>query len=113
MSDTLTYKGYQASIQFSAEDNCLFGVVTGLKDVITFEGQSVEELKQAFEESVDFYLEMCRKRGKQPEKPYSGNVSLRMPKELHRTIALAAQSKGTSVNNFIVHVLSDAVTHSP
>ncbi|MCC6697867.1 MAG: type II toxin-antitoxin system HicB family antitoxin [Candidatus Hydrogenedentes bacterium] len=108
MSDTLTYKGYQADIQFSADDECFFGTVSGLKDTITFEGQSVKELKRAFEESVDFYLAMCKKRGEAPEKPYNGKVLLRVPTELHRSIAIAAKRAGTSVNSYIVGKLSEA-----
>jgi predicted HicB family RNase H-like nuclease len=107
MSDSLTYKGYQADIQFSADDECFYGVVSGVKDTITFEGQSIEELKQAFKESVDFYLAMCRKRGEQPEKPYNGKLLLRIPKELHRNLTVAAKRAGTSVNSYIVGKLSE------
>jgi len=107
MSDTLTYKGYRADVQFSADDECFFGIVSGVKDTITFEGQSVKELKRAFRESVDFYLDMCRRRGEDPEKPYNGKLLLRVPPELHRNLTIEAKRAGTSVNSYIVGKLSD------
>lgn len=98
----LKYKGYSGSVEFSAEDNCLFGKVQGLhKATILYEGNSVDELRKDFEEGVDSYLEGCKERGVQPEKPYSGKLIVRMSSELHSRIADAVANSGTTMNDFI------------
>lgn len=103
----LNYKGYRGSVEFSAEDNCLYGKVQGIKGtLISYEGETVEEIKRDFEDAVDAYLESCKERGIEPAKPYSGKLLLRMPSELHRRIALAASAAGTPINDFINNTLS-------
>lgn len=98
----LKYKGYSGSVEFSAEDNCLFGKVQGLhKATILYEGNSVDELRKDFEEGIDSYLEGCKERGVQPEKPYSGKLIVRMSSELHSRIADAVANSGTTMNDFI------------
>ena len=72
MNDVLQYNGYQARIQFDADEKTFYGVVNDLQDIVTFEGQSVDELTTAFCDSVDEYLRFCNQRGEQPEKPCSG-----------------------------------------
>ena len=67
----LKYKGYSGSVEYSPEDNCLFGKVQGMRKAsILYEGKSVDEVRKDFEESIDFYLENCKERNIQPEKPY-------------------------------------------
>lgn len=96
----LSYKGYDS-------DGHLFhGEVLGLKAVITFQGTTVDEIEEAFRDSVDDYLEWCEKRGIDPEKCYSGRLSLRIPPELHAKIAVLASQKGKSINAYIVDKLS-------
>jgi predicted HicB family RNase H-like nuclease len=68
----MKYKGYTGIVEFDEASGVLFGRVIGLRDVITFEGESVAEVIQAFHDSVDVYLEFCAERGESPEKPYSG-----------------------------------------
>lgn len=98
----LKYKGYTGSVEYSAEGECLYGKVQGLKGtLISYEGDTVEDIKQDFEEAVDYYLESCKERGVEPCKPYSGKLVLRMPSELHGRIAAAASAAGTSINDFI------------
>src|SRR5437867_3034168 len=97
----MIYKHYSASIEFDEKENIFHGEVISLKDVITFEGASVAELKKAFRDSVDDYLDFCKKRGEEPEKPFSGRFVLRLNPEFHRQIYLAAKKTGKSINSWI------------
>ena len=106
----LRYKGYTGSAEYSEEDHCFYGMVLGLKHAgILYEGTSVESLKKDFEESIDYYLRDCEAEGITPEKPYSGNVVLRMTAELHAQAAEKASSLGISLNEFIKRAISAAV----
>ena len=99
----LKYKGYSGSVEYSPEDDCLFGKVLGLNGtLISYEGSSIEEIKRDFEESIDCYLESCRERGIEPAKPYSGRVILRMPSQLHEDLAEKANAIGTTINDFVL-----------
>ena len=88
MSDLLSYKNYNGTVEFSKEDNCLFGKVIGIKSLISYEGASVKELEQDFHNAVDEYLEDCKERNIEPEQPYKGTFNVRISPELHRTIAI-------------------------
>lgn len=79
MKDTLTYGQFTGSVRFSAEDNTFFGKIEGIRDLITFEGQSVAELTTAFREAVDDYLDLCRRVGKEPLKSAKGSFNIRIP----------------------------------
>ena len=81
-------------VQFSSEDECFIGHIAGIKDVVGFHGESVSELKAAFEEAVNDYLETCIKVGKNPQKPYSGKLILRIRPEIHAAVATAAELSG-------------------
>ncbi|MDY0275474.1 MAG: type II toxin-antitoxin system HicB family antitoxin [Desulfomicrobium sp.] len=107
--NSMTYKGYTTVIKFSAEDDCLIGHLIGINDIVGFHGDSVEEIRKAFEEAVDFYIESCAKAGRKPNKPYSGRVTLRLPPELHAKLAVQAKASGSSLNNWMVRAL-DTVT---
>ncbi|MBD5288930.1 MAG: type II toxin-antitoxin system HicB family antitoxin [Bacteroides sp.] len=99
----LKYKGYSGSVEYSPEDDCLFGKVLGLNGtLISYEGSSIEEIKRDFEESIDCYLESCRERGIEPAKPYSGRLILRMPSQLHEDLAEKANAIGTTINDFVL-----------
>ncbi|MDE6804194.1 MAG: type II toxin-antitoxin system HicB family antitoxin [Muribaculaceae bacterium] len=104
----LKYKGYSGTVEYSPEDNCLFGKVLGLRGtLISYEGNSIEEIKKDFEQAVDDYLENCRERGIEPAKPYSGRLVLRMPSELHEDIAETAASIGTTINDFVIRSIKN------
>jgi predicted HicB family RNase H-like nuclease len=107
------YKGYAASIEFDDEARLFHGEVVGTRDVVTFEGASVDELERAFRDSVDDYLEFCRQRGEEPDKPFSGNVPLRIGPDLHRRVYLAAASSGMSVNAWLSTVIEKEATALP
>lgn len=103
----LKYKGYTGSVEYSNEDDCLFGKVQGLKEsLISYEGNTVEEIKKDFEDAIDYYLDSCKERGIEPAKPYSGRLVLRMSSDLHGRIAAAASAAGTTINDFINTALS-------
>ena len=108
MNDTLKYKGYHGSTEYSLGDDCLFGRLLGISDIISYEGNTVKEIKVAFKESVDDYIETCRKIGKPPQKPYSGKVMFRIDPQVHAKAALAAQLKGVSLNQWAEDVLARA-----
>lgn len=102
----MQYKGYIGQVTFDGEANIFHGHVIGLKDVITFQGTSVSELKRAFKESVDDYLAWCKERGEKPEKTYSGKLHLRLNPDLHANLAIEAEKKGVSLNDLINNKLS-------
>lgn len=108
--NTMRYKGYEAVVEFDEEAEIFHGEVINLRDVITFQGASVEELKQALADSVEDYLAFCAERGEEPEKPYSGQFVVRTDPGLHRQVASAARRAGTSLNKFVTSVLERAVT---
>ncbi|MBU2966730.1 type II toxin-antitoxin system HicB family antitoxin [Amphritea sp. 2_MG-2023] len=106
MSNSMLYQGYAARIEFSSEDECFIGHIAGIKDVIGFHGETVSELKAAFEDAVTDYLETCRAVGKAPQKPYSGKLMLRMSPEIHAAVATAAELKGQSINQWASDALN-------
>ena len=103
----MNYKGYEGVVTFDDEARIFHGQVTGIKDVVTFQGTSVDELEQAFKDSVDDYLAWCAKRGEKPEKAFSGNLRLRIPAELHALLSIEAQRKDMSLNQLITSKLQD------
>ncbi len=106
MSSLLTYKGYAARIEFSSEDESFVGHIAGIKDVVGFHGETVTDLKTAFEEAVTDYLEVCKRVGKSPQKPYSGKLMLRIPPETHAAVAAAAELSGKSINQWASDALN-------
>jgi predicted HicB family RNase H-like nuclease len=106
----MTYKGYEGVAVFDEAAGVFSGDVINTRDVITFQGASVKELKKAFENSVDDYLEFCAKRKEEPEKPFSGTLSLRLPPEVHRRIALEARRRNKSLNAYIIEQLKPDTT---
>ncbi|MEW6501476.1 MAG: type II toxin-antitoxin system HicB family antitoxin [Thermodesulfobacteriota bacterium] len=107
--NTLTYKGYAARVEFDAEDRLFHGRIAGIRDIVTFHGESVKELLASFEEAVDDYLETCEKLGQHPNKPFSGRMMLRLPPETHAAAAMAAEANGKSLNQWATEVIDKAV----
>lgn len=106
----LEYKGYVGQVEFDDSAGIFHGRVINTRDIITFEGTSVEEIRQALQESVDDYLEWCAERGEEPDKPFSGKFTVRIDPELHRKIHIQAQLENESVNAWVAEVLESAVT---
>lgn len=107
----MTYKKYSAAIEYSDEDGLFVGRIAGIQDIISFHGHSVEEIRAAFQEAVDDYLEACAKIGRPPNKPYSGKLVLRLPPELHAYLAVQAQAAGKSLNSLVTETLSQATDY--
>jgi predicted HicB family RNase H-like nuclease len=103
----MTYKGYGGSVRFDDESDIFHGEVTGLRDVVTFQGRTVDDLKAAFQDSIDDYLEFCASRGEEPDKPFSGRFLLRVDPSLHRRLVELSSSEGESLNNWIASRLGD------
>ena len=97
----MKYKGYLGEVTFDNEAKIFHGEVIGLKDVITFQGKTVDELQEAFEDSVNDYLTWCLERGEKPEKTYSGNLRIRINPNLHAHLTLEATKQSVSLNTLI------------
>src|SRR5438105_170505 len=105
----MQYKGYVAKVEFDPDARVLHGEVAGIRDVVTFQGDSVGEVENAFRDSVDDYLAFCASRGEEPDKPSSGQFVVRMEAGLHRKMSMMAAAAGKSLNAFVVEVLSGQV----
>jgi predicted HicB family RNase H-like nuclease len=108
MKNAMNYKGYAARIEFDAQDRIFFGRLVGIQDIVTFHGATVDELEAAFEEAVDHYLNTCAELGDDPNKSYSGKLTLRIPPKVHAAIATAAETSGKSLNKWAAEVLDQA-----
>ena len=102
----MRYKGYAAKIEYSEDDQCFIGRIAGIRDIITFHGDSVQDLKSAFHEAVDFYIESCAREGISPQRTYSGKVMIRIPPEIHAHASMQAESHGKSLNQCIAEALA-------
>jgi predicted HicB family RNase H-like nuclease len=110
MNNTISYKGFTARIEFSADDNVFFGRVLGIPEIVSFHAENVADLKKEMSGMIDFYLESCQKEGKNPRKTYSGKMIFRIPGELHAKIAEAADKRGISINEFGKKIFENAVS---
>ena len=113
MKDVLEYKSYYATIHYSAEDEIFYGKLIGVNDLISFEGVSVIEIKEAFREAVDDYIETCRELGKEAEKPYKGSFNVRIPSDLHKQAVIQAASKNMSLNDFVRLAIDYTIRRAP
>ena len=101
----MQYKGYSGKVVYDDDAEIFHGEVIGLRDVITFQGKTVDEIKHAFRESVDDYLDFCVQLGQAPEKPFTGKFMLRLTPDLHRKVFVAAKQSGESINGWVVDQL--------
>ena len=97
----LEYKGYSGSIEYSKEDELLYGKVLGIKGLLSYEGLTGTDLESDFIDVIDEYLNDCEKSGTQPERPFKGSFNVRIPTELHRDAAIKAMELNTSLNGFV------------
>ena len=105
----MEYRGYIGKVEIDEEAGILYGEVINVRDVITFEGTSVDEVQKAFRESVNDYLDFCAERGESPEKPFSGKFVIRLPAELHRKAYIQAKLADKSLNGWVTEVLQTAL----
>lgn len=106
--NTFTYKGYNGAVEVDPHAGILFGRVLDLDAVLTFEAENVRDAEQAFHDTVDDYLDWCAERGKQPEKPFSGKLILRLSPDIHRAAVVAAASEHKSLNTWLAEVVEHA-----
>ena len=110
MSNTMTHLGYSARVEYDDEDGIFVGRIAGIRDGVGFHADSVAELREAFHDAVEDYIETCASIGKEPQKAFSGQMMFRVNPELHRRAAVAAELAGTSLNQWAEDVLSRATT---
>lgn len=103
------FKGYEAVVEFDEDTSLFHGEIINLRDVITFQGQSVDELKAAFAASVEDYLAFCAARGEESEKPFTGQFVVRAGPLLHRAVSSAAKRAGVSLNKWVTAALERAI----
>jgi len=101
MRNTMKYKDYNGSVEYSDEDGVFFGRIIGINDRITFDGDNVKSLRINFEEAVDGYIEVCSQIGKEPDKTYKGTFNVRIAPELHRDLAVYSASHGKTLNSTV------------
>jgi len=109
----MEYKGYVGTVEYDPDAKIFHGEIVNTRDVITFQGTTVDEINKAFEDSIEDYLNWCKSEGVEPERPYSGKFNLRLSPELHREVAITAKKMKISINNFVEKALRDelATTH--
>ncbi len=107
----MEYKEYIGTVSFNANDEAFYGKVHGISDLVTFEGQSVKELKRAFKTAVDDYLETCKQLNKEPNKTFKGTFNVRLTAELHQKAAITASKKSLSLNDFVRKAIAYAIDH--
>lgn len=107
--NTMSFKGYTARVEYDERDNIFVGRILGIRGIISFHGETVGELRSAFERAVKEYLADCRNEGVAPEKPASGKLLLRVPPEVHGRALVAAQAAGKSLNQWATELLQHAV----
>ena len=103
--NTISYKGYLGTVNFSEKDGCFYGKIEGIDGLVNFEGESVLELTAAFHEAVEDYIAFCTAEGLEPHKSYSGQLNIRIKPETHSAIAALAKQAGESINAFISKTL--------
>ncbi len=108
--NSMRYRDYAAKIEYDSVDKIFVGHIVGIRDIVGFHGRTVEELESAFHEAVNHYLEVCQKIGQEPQKSYSGKLTLRLPPDIHMEVAKTAKVNSKSINQWATEVLTKAVT---
>lgn len=106
MKNMMEYKGYFGSVEYSDDDKVFHGQISFIRGLVTYEADGVKDLRSAFEESVDDYLEFCKDEGKDPEKPFRGSFNIRVGEKLHRSASIFAQDHEMNLN----HLMTEALT---
>lgn len=110
MKDMMEYKDYIGSVHYSNEDEIFYGKVEFIRDLVSYEGKDVKSLKRTFQESLDDYLTLCEKQGKEPERPFKGSFNIRAGSDLHRQIAVYAQEHQLNLNQVVIEALNRFLT---
>ena len=110
MKDILKHKDFIGTVHYSTEDEVFFGKLEGIDDLITFEGDNVDQLKKSFQEAVEDYLAICQSLGKAPHKSYKGTFNVRIKPNLHKLAAYKSVELGMSLNQFVEQAINDKLT---
>lgn len=110
MKDVLKYKDFIGTVHYSTDDDVFFGKLEGIDDLITFEGNDVDQLKKSFQEAVEDYLEICESLGKAPHKSFKGTFNVRIKPNLHKQAAYKSVELGLSLNQFVEQAINDKLT---
>ena len=109
MNNTMEYKGYLGSVEFSEEDALFYGKVLGIRALVSYEGNNAQELIADFHGAVDDYLELCAQQCKEPERAYKGSFNVRISPELHKQAVVAAMSRNMTLNSFVERSIAQAI----
>lgn len=109
MNNTIQYKGYIGSVEFSEEDSIFYGKVMGIRSLISYEGESARELLEDFHGAVDGYLESCKAEGKEAEVAFKGSFNIRLSPELHKPIYIYAAAHQMAMNRYIEETLEKSL----
>lgn len=110
MKNLLEYNGYLGTVEFSSEDNVLFGKVVGINGLVSYEGISIDDLREGFQEAVDDYLEMCAEANIEPQKSYKGSFNIRISPELHKSLSVISTVKNISLNKAVEEAIAKYVS---
>lgn len=113
MNNTMEYKNYVGSVEFSEEDGCFFGRVMGIRALISYEGSTAKELVEDFHGAVDDYLDLCAAEGREPERAYKGSFNVRVSPELHKQAVIYAAAHQMSLNSFVERSMQSALAARP
>ena len=111
MKNYLEYKDYYGSVSYSTEDDVLYGKILGISDSISYEGQSIEEIREAFVEAVEDYFLLCEEVGKEPERLYKGSFNIRIAPELHKKAVIHATASGDTLNHLVEQAIEQYVAN--
>jgi len=112
MKDILKYKDFIGTVHYSTEDEVFFGKLEGIDDLITFEGNNVDQLKRSFQEAVEDYVAICKSVGKAPHKSYKGTFNVRIKPNLHKLAAYKSVELGMSLNQFVEQAINDKLINT-
>ena len=105
MNNTIQYKGYIGSVEFSEDDAIFYGKVLGIRSLISYEGDNATDLINDFHEAVDDYLELCKQQGRKPETAFKGSFNVRISPDLHRKVFVYATTHQMAMNRYIEETL--------
>ena len=108
MNNTIQYKGYVGSVEFSEEDGIFYGKVMGIRSLISYEGESAKELLDDFHGAIDDYLKTCKAERKQPEIAFKGSFNIRLSPDLHKKLFIYTTAHQISMNKYIEDTLNDS-----
>ena len=97
----MTVDGYHAKIEYDQELDVFRGEILGLSGGADFYGKNPKELRTEFKKSLQVFLDVCKEKGIEPRRHFSGKFNLRISPELHERLAIEAQAKASLINNLI------------